>query len=318
MQARMLAVALLLLITATNVAAQERVAVAHGLELYSAFWPNLHHRLHADARDKKNRLDVGSLPADDRAVWQAALFHYAKGMATRDLRTGRGMTAVSEALSREGALIDDAALSVDDRRILESAAGVYRKHLWPQDDRANRAWIADVAAKLKSIAPRVLPQLSAFYRLPWYHSGNAVRVDIVHVGGARGGYTWRMPRVHTVIDSADSTYHSWLGVEMLLHEASHGLTDPLEESIDTEVRAADKKENGTLWHVIQFYVVGELMKRTLAADGVAFSPYMYATGLFDRAWKRFRPVVERELSAYLDDQQPLAAALQRVVVATLD
>jgi hypothetical protein len=315
--ARALATGFFIAATATAVAAQERVAVIEGLELYSAFWPNLHHRLHADARDKMNRIDVSTLPAADRAAWAAALAHYAAGLATRDLRTGRGMTAFSEALSRDGALTASDALSADDIRVLESAAAVYRRHQWPDDDRANRAWIADVAAKLKAISARVLPPLSAFYRLPWYDAANPVRVDIVNVGGARGGYTWRRPRTHTVIDGAEKNYQGWLGVEMLLHEASHGLTDRLAASIEADARAAGKKDDGTLWHVLQFYVVGEVLKRALAADGIAFSPYLYATGLFDRAWKGFRPAVESEASAYLDGGQPLEDALRRIVVATL-
>jgi hypothetical protein len=118
-----------------------------------------------------------------------------------------------------------------------------------------------------------------------------------------------------VIDGADVTYQGWLGVEMLLHEASHGLTDPLSGAIAAEAKAAGKKDDGTLWHTIQFFVVGELMKRVLAADGITFSPYMYETGLFDRAWKRFRPGVESEIGAYLDGKLPLDTAIRRVVAA---
>lgn len=312
---RIIVGALVLLLSASPGATQELVITVEGLELHSSFWLNLHHRLHADARDKKNRFDVSRLTAAERAVWEAALAFYAVGMATRDLRTGRGMTGVSEGLSREGQLGVTDALSADDIRVLESVAPVYRKYQWPEDDRANREWIADVSAKLKAVSGRVLPRLSAFYRLPWYDSKNPARVDIVNVGGARGGYTWLIPRVHTVIDGADTTYQGWLGVEMLLHEASHGLIDPLAASIETEAKAAGKKDEGLLWHIVQFYVVGELMKRTLAADGITFSPYMYATGLFDRAWKQFRPSVETEISGYLDGKASLEIALRRIVSA---
>src|SRR5262245_46472977 len=112
--------------TAGAAAAQERVAALHGLELYSSFWPNLHHRLHADARDQKGRFDVSRLPAADRAVWEAALAFYAADLAKRDLRTGRDMQAINDALSREGALGDEAVLSKPHRATLEAAAAVYR------------------------------------------------------------------------------------------------------------------------------------------------------------------------------------------------
>lgn len=315
MTIRVLAVALIAGALPAAVAAQERVETVAGLELYSAFWPNLHHRLHADARDGKARVNTSSMPPADRAAWDAAVAYYALDLAKRDLRTGRGMSAINDALSVATLSPDGMVISEDHRRVLEGAANVYRKQLWPEDDRANRAWIADVSSKLKTVGPRVLPQLAAFYQLPWYDDASAIRVDLVNVGGARGGYTWTRPRVHSVLDVADASYQGWLGVEMLLHEASHGLTEKLENVIGAEAKAAGKKDDGTLWHVAQFYVVGEILRRELAADGIAFSPYMYATGLFDRAWKRFRPAIETHLATYLDGKVSLQSALRSIVAA---
>lgn len=196
MVTRTLTVTLIALVLAAPAAGQERVAVIEGLELYSAFWPNLHHLLHADARDEKNRFDIGKLSGEDRAIWEAALAHYASQMATRDLRTERDMIAISEALSREGPLMQDPALSAEHKRNLEAAAVVYRRHRWADDDRKNRAWIADVSSKLKTIAPRVLPRLATFFRLPWYDAHNSVRVEsstsathAAHIRGAFRGST---------------------------------------------------------------------------------------------------------------------------------
>lgn len=121
-----------------------------------------------------------------------------------------------------------------------------------------------------------------------------------------------------MIDSADANHQGWLGVEMLLHEACHGLTDALSNAIATEAQAAGKKDEGVLSHIIQFHVVGELMRRVLATDGVMFSPYKYATGIFDRPWKRFRPGVESEISAYLDGKQAIDIAVRRIVNAALE
>jgi hypothetical protein len=231
---------------------------------------NLHHRLHADARDKKNRVDVTGWPAEDRLAWTNAIEMYARDLSQRDLRTGKEMTIISGRLSGAGESLAALGLSDDHRRVLEAVAPVYRKHRWPQDDTANRAWIADVTARFERIRARVVPRLEAFYRLPWDSDTKRARIDIVLVGDARGGYTWVYPEVHTVIDAADATYERWLGVEMTLHEVSHGLTAALTAALDNALRAA-KKEEGILWHTVQFYVVGEIMKRTLAADGIAFT-----------------------------------------------
>jgi hypothetical protein len=302
-------------ICATPAAAgQERVTTQAGLDFYSSFWVNLHHRLHADARDGKNRVDVTGWPAEDRTVWATAIEFYARDLAHRDLRTGTGMTIISGKLSGAGDSIAALGLSEDHQRVLEAAAAVYRRHQWPHDDRANRAWITDVTSRFERIRTRVVPRLEAFYRLPWYSDAQRARIDIVYVGNARGGYTWTYPEVHTVIDAADATYQGWLGVEMTLHEASHGRMDAFTAALDSALRAA-KKEEGILWHTVQFFVVGEIMKRTLAADGVAFTSYLYQTGLFDRAWAQYKPHVESIMGAWLDGHLEWNDAIVKLAAA---
>jgi hypothetical protein len=309
-----LVVALLCLLAAGPGAAQERVTAVAELQFYSSFWMNLHHRLHADARDKKNRVDVSLWSPGDRAAWNTALEVYARELAQRDLRTGKDMTIISGRLSGAGQSLASLGLSDDHRRALEGVAPVYRARLWPEDDKRNRAWIEDVSRRLQQISARVLPQLAAFYRTPWYSATRTVRVDIVYVGSARGGYTWVYPEVHSVIDVADATYHGWLGVEMTLHEASHGLTDPLIAALENAGRAA-KKDAGALWHPVQFFVVGEIMKRTLAADGVTFTSYFYETGLFDRAWAQYKRAIETHIGAWLDKRLGWNEAIAELVAA---
>ena len=311
---RSLVVALLCLLAAGPGAAQERVTAVAELQFYSSFWMNLHHRLHADARDKKNRVDVGLWSPGDRAAWNTALGVYARELAQRDLRTGKDMTIISGRLSGAGQSLASLGLSDDHRRALEGVAPVYRARLWPEDDKRNRAWIEDVSRRLQQISARVLPQLEAFYRTPWYSATRTVRVDIVYVGNARGGYTWVYPEVHSVIDAADATYQGWLGVEMTLHEASHGLTDLLIAELENAGRAA-KKDAGALWHPVQFFVVGEVMKRTLAADGVMFTSYLYETGLFDRAWAQYKRAIETYIGAWLDKRLGWNEAIAELVAA---
>lgn len=289
----------------------ERVDTVPGLELYSAFWPNLHHRLHADARDQKKRLDPNLLSPEERTRWQAALAYYAADLARRDLRRGEGMTSISEALGTSSSE-PPASLAPELRSALRAAAPIYRKYWWPHDDAANRRYIADMAARLRRLTPEVVPRLVAFFGEPWYDTQNPVRVDIVHVGAARGGYTWVDPRVHTVIDAAEPNYQGWLGAEMILHEASHGLTGRVKAAIDVAARSANK-DPGLLWHALQFFVVGEIMWRALAAEGETITSYLYATGLFDRAWRGFKPAVEAEVSAYLEGTISRDAAITRVV-----
>jgi hypothetical protein len=305
---------IVVLLAAGTAAAQERVTSVADLHLYSSFWMNLHHRLHADARDKKNRVDASRWSAEDREAWNSALAVYARDLAQRDLRTGKDMTIISGRLSGAGDSIASLGLGEDHLRALEKVAPVYRARVWPEDDRRNRAWIEDMTPRLQRISARILPQLEAIYRTPWYSAKRTARIDVVFVGDARGGYTWVYPEVHTVIDAADATYQGWLGVEMTLHEASHGLTDPLITALESAGRAA-KKDAGGLWHPVQFFVVGEIMKRTLAAEGVTFTSYLYETGLFDRAWANYKRAIETYIGAWLDKRLDLDEAIAQLVGA---
>jgi hypothetical protein len=53
-----------------------------------------------------------------------------------------------------------------------------------------------------------------------------------------------------------------------------------------------------LWHVVLFYIAGEVTRQELAKVGVEYKPYLYAIGLFDRAWPRFRSPVETSVQPY--------------------
>ena len=101
---------------------------------------------------------------------------------------------------------------------------------------------------------------------------------------------------------------------MTLHEASHGLTDALITALEDAGRAA-MKDGGALWHPVQFFVVGEVMKRTLAADGVPFTSYLYATGLFDRAWAKYKRAIETSIGAWLDKRLAWNQAIAQLVAA---
>ena len=45
-----------------------------------------------------------------------------------------------------------------------------------------------------------------------------------------------------------------------------------------------------------------MTREQLAKIGVDYRPYLYATGLFDRAWPTFREPVERVVRAFVDGQ----------------
>ena len=118
-----------------------------------------------------------------------------------------------------------------------------------------------------------------------------------------------------MVASGDTSYAGWSGTEMLFHEASHALFQNVRLAVDSAAKAANKQPRD-LWHVALFYITGEVTRQELAKKGIEYRPYLYATGLFDRAWPTFREPVERHVRPFVDGQVTLdrmAAALAQAL-----
>jgi hypothetical protein len=182
------------------------------------------------------------------------------------------------------------------RMLLLSAAPIYRKYWWPAHDAANRAWIAEAVRRTSADAPPIIARLTSLYDVPWFTA--PVRVDVVRAGKSQGAYTSVNP-THLVVASSDGSYDNWASTEMLFHESSHALIQKVQAAVDAALKASNKRA-GDLWHVVLFYIAGEVTRQQLAKDGVEYNPYLYSTGLFDRAWPQFRVPVEQHVQAYID------------------
>lgn len=302
-------------------AADAAVGDMASLRFYSSFWMNLHHTLFAAAWARRpgagtltalaGRLPVpldAPLSAQERAAWDGAVAYYDREVASRDLLFGRGMEALKMAIV-SGNLGSD-AVGADLRAALEAAAPVYRKHYWPGQDGANVAWIEAAIARLRAIAPEVIPQLETLYRVTWFSS--PVRVDVVWVGNRQGAYTTIGPPPHITISSGQQETSPWTAPEIVFHEASHLLVQPVRDAL-TRALGDRVNDHGQLWHVVQFYITGAVVQQVLRRRGVEYEPYLYSTGLFDRAWSRYRKVVEESWKPYVEGQSTLEQAIARTI-----
>ena len=301
-------------------AAPEVVAEVHALRFQSGFLMNLHHTLYAAAWARRPeagtlRALAGALPsrldadmsADERRAWTAAIDYYDRELASRDLLFNRGLGAIMRALS--AGTVDDAAVPAGLRAVLNAAAPVYRRWFWSTHDRANRAWIGAAVEKLRTVGPDVIRRLEAMYGRPWLSS--PVPVDVVWVGNRQGAYTHLEP-THVTISSGDADNGGWASVETVFHEVSHELVLPLQDALATGLgeRARDHR---TLWHVVQFYLTGSAVQQVLRGRGVDYQPYLYSTGLFERAWPQYRKAVEAAWQPFVDGKTTRDAAIAETV-----
>jgi len=296
--------------------------------LYSSFWVNLHHVLYEQARLRTERpvvrtksdavnpartpLSLDGLTEQERRDWNSAVDEYEVKLAPHDLQFDQDMVLMNDRLAEMG---DNEPASATGFRAgiiaaLAKAAPIYRAHWWSEDDRANRAWIDAVAPLVEAMGATISRRLSAIYREPWPRG--AIHVDVCAYAGVFGGYTTLDP-LHITVSSRDPRNQDLAALELLFHEASHGLADPLRDALNREFQAQSKPIPRDLWHALLFYTTGEVVKGMLAGtDHPAYKPYAEQNHLYERDWQTYQRALERDWQPYINDQSDFNTAIKRL------
>lgn len=295
------------------------------MQRFSNFWENLHHFLYVSAWARRSEAqlqrrlamplsagEVATMTDKEQATWDAAVSYYDHEFASKDLLFDDGLTAINYGLAGAKTLAGRSH-AADHRRFLEAAAPIYMRYRWPRRDAANRAWIADVAGRTAPVARQIIDRLTSLYGVDWFE--RPVRVDVVRFGKRQGAYTALAPHVRVVVASADAGCADWAGAEILFHESSHGLIQNVRTAVDQAMTPVGKNSRD-LWHVVLFYITGEVTRKTLAAHGIDYQPYLYSTGLFTRAWPMFQEPVEQAVRPFVDGNVNLAEMSRALAAST--
>ncbi len=280
------------------------------------FWVNLHDVLYRHAQAPQcpqGELDgecahVYDLTPADQAAWTAAVKWYAANLAKRSLFFDPEMVRINDVLANLAP--DD---NLDHRGLpdglvdaLRTAAPVFRKYYWPDQEYRNQRWLAAVTPKLKDYGSDVAQRLSTIYGMPW--PAQPMRVDLVMYAGPTGAYATLNP-LHLVISTANARNQGNYGLEILFLEASHVLVGKVQEGLARESRARNKPLPQDLWHALLFYTTGELFRRRLPG----YTPYAEHNTLYRTpGWDRFHDLLERDWKPFLEGSTDRDAALAKL------
>lgn len=279
---------------------------------HGSFWINLHHFLYLQAQEGADEASAppGLPPAEARG-WEEALGFYRREMAGRSLLEDDRMWQVKHRLAQVG---DEAPSLVGSElppevvAALEAAAPAYRRHFWPEHREANRRLIEALRPRATEHAD-LAPELAAAYRQPW--PDEPIRVDISVYGGRYGAYTTIHP-THVTIAAADPRHQGEMALEILFHEASHGLIRPVREAIHRELETrGEELPRHDLWHAVLFYTTGELVRRRLPGH----RPYAEVQGLYRRGWASFHQALKEHWQPYLEGETGFDEAIARLVAS---
>ena len=178
---------------------------------------------------------------------------------------------------------------------------------WPADDARNKAWIADVEPLVAKWAPEIAEELAKRFDTRW--PAETIRVEVTQYAGFGGAET-TSPPILTIMSSEDAGYTGPAALEMLFHEASHGIDGNLMHDLETAFIAKGKRLPDRLEHAIIFYTAGELVRRRL---GPSYVPYAHAQGVWKRGLVKTEAVLRVHWQKWLDDEIDLPTALSRLV-----
>lgn len=331
-------------------------------EFHSGFWLNLHHLLYYEAKQRGSKspataADKNSAPANkpkimrdaspaltrsEQAAWDNAVAYYAANYADRDLLFNNDLVVLKnlledledcDDLAGTTKKICNAGLSPNLTQVLDSAAPIYRAHLWPDHDRANRRWTSRVAPLVEEQGVGISERLAFIYQAKW--PSEKIRVDVSAFANWAGAYTTLDP-LRVTISSTDPRNQGDEALEILFHEASHGLAEPVQTAIARECRQRGKPIPRDLWHALIFYTTGEVIKPLLngrtqpgqnpqqssgdprsnrppASPNDSYVPYAIREGLYQRGWNDYFQLLTRFWQPYLDGGASFDDAIARMV-----
>jgi hypothetical protein len=363
---RNLCLLLPLALLAPGAAVAQQSSSAYGplpvFEFHSGFWINLHHTLYYEAKLReapsaaaqkgnsapliklKTMKDaVPALSPAERLAWDSSVDYYVANYVNKDLLFNNDLILLKnqlgdfedcDELSGTRKKTCDAGLPPKLTHVLEAAAAVYRTHQWAEQDRENRRWVARVAPLIEEQGVGISERLADIYQTKWPKA--KIRVDVSAYANWAGAYTTLDP-LRVTISSTDTRNQGDEALEVLFHEASHGIAEPVESAIIRECRQRDKAIPRDLWHALIFYTTGEVIRPLLTTaekappvieDAVkpnitsappgrreTYIPYAIREGLYERGWKDYLELLTRFWQPYLDNKSTFDDAIARIVSA---
>lgn len=281
-------------------------------EFHSDPWANLHQRLVAEATAKKFwHVPVPIPPLSTAPEWSAAVTGYKElfdgGKNVFDTPLAR--MNITFALAGSSPTLPEANMDPAFAKLIAPAFPEYMRAQWATDDARNRKWIASVEPLVAKYAADMAAEYEKRFEITW--PTRPIRVEVTQFAGFGGAYTVDDP-IFTVMSSEDPGYAAPSALEMLFHEASHGLIYILDHDLQMAFVAKGKREPQSLDHAIIFYTAGELARRRL---GPGYVPYAYREGVWKRGWEKLEAAVRTHWQPWLDDQIDLQTAIARLVDA---
>lgn len=319
-------------------------------EFHSGFWVNLHQFVYHEARarlaakDQKDQpaasaksgptlhQSATSLSPAEQKTWDQVVSYYIANYAEKDPLINLDLILLKNQLEDFEDCSEltghkkpqcDAGLPGNIGPMLEAAAPIYRAHWWADQDRANRRWVARVAPLVREQGVGLSQRLADIYQTHWPEE--KIRVDVCAYANAAGAFTTLDP-LRVTIASSDPRNQGGEALEVLFHESSHGIAQPVDAAIRRECKQRDKPIPRDLWHALIIYTTGEVLRPVMrdsadtpgpaaAPTSASQVPYALRDILTQRGWEQYHLLLSLYWQPYLDGKVNFDDAIAHLVSA---
>ncbi|WP_445358951.1 hypothetical protein [Microbulbifer sp. ANSA005] len=293
----------------------------HSVKFKNELLLNLHLYLYELARDKDlhNDLKEGrTLSVEEQEIFDLVIGEYRKYGAGKNIHIIRSNSEISDltALLLSHHAVKQGSVENILYTHLNNLTTIYKAKLWPVHEARNLNWYQNLKSKLDVYGDRVSSSLEKLFDEKLVLDEHTV--NIVYKPGMRQGATTSGRSFQTIINSTYSEYTDWYAFEMFFHEISHangvGRNSKLQRVINKEFSRLGLDNHKGIWHPIQFYTVGEIVKKVISEDDSEYVPYAEIRGLYSGHWD-YKVLLDKYWKPYLDGKVSMEVAISNIAVA---
>jgi len=275
---------------------------------------NLHHFLYELARDKeyyKSIISSNNLTLQESKVLTQSVNLYKHEIGNGHILFDYGEIPqmTSSVLNRK--LIDfDTSIS----KAFLQFKPIYERIYWSSHHRQNKLWVDELAPKVELYSERIEQKLKDLFQSELI-TKDIHLVDVVYKAGTKNGAYTSGRSSQTIINSTSKDYQTWFSLEMIYHEISHavslGRQSKLRKLISSVFTLNGLEDDIGIWHPIQFYTVGEVVKQVISEKEPNYIPYANYNGLYQGSWE-YENIISKYWKPYIEGSVSMEVAINNI------
>ncbi|WP_425392381.1 hypothetical protein [Ekhidna sp.] len=303
---------------------QERIAYSDTSKYYQFsvnYWFNMHHFLWLESfmnQELDSTLISLEIDENSKNELSKALAYYKTYLTKEDLRLSEYQTAFKNWITQDENTLDIIPTEfVEHFKILTEFSPTYQALFWKSHLEACTKVLDENISIIRNTEEKYVDRITKLTRQFW--DFEPIKVDVTFYAKSS---TWN-PRnrpytsifpTHVVMNASGENEVPGNWVELLYHESAHhlilGSSYFIGGTIKDVTEVKGLKPTRQLWHVILFYLTGEVSKNLLQDHGITYpETYMQRNNVFGR----YHQLIEKHFRPYLTRESTLAESVENFI-----